>query len=116
MKLAKSKQLNKKQQPALHLAQVSSSSSSDVEEEEDQRQASNIQMFLQMQTGLKELKNTQAKLHKLSTAGKSKPTIQQLGKIAKSLGIDMNEEMKEKASHLSSNEMIAHTMAERMLA
>jgi hypothetical protein len=36
--------------------------------------------------------------------------------VAKSLGLEMNDEMKQAASKLGSNELIAHTMAARVLA
>jgi len=65
-----------------------------------------------MQNGLNQLKDTQNVLHRLSaTVNVNK--AEKVGSIAKQLGIEMNGQ---DASKLGSNELIAHTMAERVLA
>ena len=74
-------------------------------------------MLHQMQDKLNELKSTQEKIHHISAAlGKGRATAQQVGTVAESLGIKMDENDKQAASKLPSNELIAHTMAARILA
>lgn len=70
-----------------------------------------------MQDQLNQLKETQQHLkHLTASYGKSKPTPQQVGNLAKSLGLEMNEVQKVEASKLGSNELIAHSIANRVLA
>ena len=103
MKKALVKKQPAKKNQALTLAQV------DAE--------SQIGIFQHMQQKLNELKETQQHLKHITAAiGKSKPTPQQVGNLAKSLGLEMNEVQKVEASKLGSNELIAHSIANRVLA
>jgi len=69
-----------------------------------------------MQESLNSIKSTQDKIHKLAGAANRGANSDAVGSVAKSLGIVMNEKDKHGLTKLGSNELIANTMAQRILA
>lgn len=87
----------------------------DSQNEVAEKQKAQVAMFLEMQDRLKGLQTTQETLHEINHGhGKSKGTAtpQQVGTLAKKLGIEVHGDV----SHLGSNEAIANHLAQTMLA
>lgn len=90
------------------LAQVSSSQANEQSIRENEQ--AKIQMFLEMQNGLKELKHTQERLHNLAHPKKKSGAVNlaQVSSLAKKLGIAIPPN--------GTNEQIANKMAQQVLA
>lgn len=67
------------------------------------------------QGGMENLLATKDKLHHLYQAI-GEPKEKQVENLAKSFGIEMDDEMKSKAKMMGSNQVIAHAIADRVLA
>ena len=96
-----------RQKNAIGLAQISSESQSDLEELQN----------MDLNQKLKDLHEVQSKLRHISQAiGKSKPNSTTIDNLASQYGVTLDEDTKTQAAKLGSNELIAHTIAQRVLA
>jgi hypothetical protein len=72
---------------------------------------------LNLEQKLKDLQETQSKLHHIGKAlGKRKTTASDIADLAKSYGVEVDEDQKNQLATKGTRELIAHSIAERVLA